>query len=94
MKFPLPLLHKLQTRRGADNFSAQCLGARAVQNPLVSSIQTLVDALLATSVGAVPNTKLLDGFGNQSFIERNPVRFWQGVSLALVVVLVLQVLLD
>lgn len=54
LKFPLPLLHKLQTRRGADNFSAQWLGARAVQNPLVSSIQTLVDALLATSVGAVP----------------------------------------
>ena len=43
---------------------------------------------------AVPNTKLLDGFGNQSFIERNPVRFWQGVSLALVVVIVLQALLS
>ena len=54
LKFPLPLLHNLQTRRGTDNFSAQWLGARAVQNPLVSSIQTLVDALLATSVGAVP----------------------------------------
>ena len=43
---------------------------------------------------AVPNTELLDGFGNQSFIERNPVRFWQGVSLALVVVIVLQALLS
>jgi len=41
----------------------------------------------------VPNTALLAGYEKQSFIQRNPVRFWQGVSLALVVVLVLQALL-
>ena len=42
---------------------------------------------------AVPNTALLAGYEKQSFIQRHPVRVWQGESLALAVVLVLQALL-
>ncbi|HTR00936.1 MAG TPA: bifunctional protein-serine/threonine kinase/phosphatase [Candidatus Acidoferrum sp.] len=41
----------------------------------------------------VPNVALMAGFQHRPLIEKNPVRFWQGVSLLLVLLLIVQALL-
>jgi hypothetical protein len=41
----------------------------------------------------VPNTELMAGYESLPIYRRNPVRFWQMVSLGLVVVIVAQALL-
>ncbi len=40
----------------------------------------------------VPNTQLLDNFQNQPLIEKHPVRFWQGVSLVLILILIVKII--
>lgn len=38
----------------------------------------------------MPNAQLFDNYQQQPLLEKHPVRFWQGVSLVLLVLLIIQ----
>ena len=38
----------------------------------------------------VPNAQLFDNYQQQPLLEKHPVRVWQGVSLVLLVLLIIQ----